>query len=445
MALISRKEFLATYWSMYPAAESNWLDVSSYLLRLDLSEAPQVVAGRLRLADQNLSIESNSARITLDCEESMSWIHPQQRELPVSLELFSDGDLVAAEIVRPPGDSRAKVLRLLLLAPGIRIEPSTTPEFSVSRSEQWQSFTSSIREYFASQGFIETLTPTLVPSPGTEPFLDPFETHLEIGSSKQKFYLPTSPEFHLKQLLVRGWTKIFEMKTCFRNGEVGQHHQPEFTMLEWYRAFAPLDLIAIDVESLLQKLVVDLKINIPKLRRTTMSHLFAEAFSGFQLRPETSLKDLRDLASREKIEISPDDSFDDLFFRLFLERIEAHLGADGPLLVSHYPPSQAALSRIGPHGFAERFEIYWRGLEIANAFHELNDPSENENRFALDAAKKSEIGKAAVARDENLVSALKIGMPPSGGIALGVDRLFMALYDLRSINETRAFPLIRPY
>ena len=117
------------------------------------------------------------------------------------------------------------------------------------------------------------------------------------------------------------------------------------------------------------------------------------------------------------------------------------MGENGPLLVSNYPPSQAALSRLGADGFAERFEVYWNGLELANAFHELNDPAENERRFAEDAALKVALGKPRVPRDENLMRALKRGLPPSGGIALGVDRLFMAMFGIKEIAETRAFPL----
>jgi lysyl-tRNA synthetase class 2 len=214
-------------------------------------------------------------------------------------------------------------------------------------------------------------------------------------------------------------------------------------MLEWYRAYSNLDAIADDVDQLLQSIAQQFELQVLPLKRTTIAQLFADAFPGFTLTPSTTRDELAKLASTHKIAVGPDDSFDDVFFRLFLEKIESKLGHEGPLLVSHYPPSQAALSRIGAHGFAERFEVYWNGLELANAFHELNDPLENEKRFAQDAAAKASLGKPPVPRDENLVRALKKGMPPSGGIALGVDRLFMALFGISEIAETRAFPLTR--
>jgi lysyl-tRNA synthetase class 2 len=171
-----------------------------------------------------------------------------------------------------------------------------------------------------------------------------------------------------------------------------------------------------------------------------MAELFQTRL-GFNLTPATTREELVRLAQGLNISIRDDDSWDDIFFRVFLEKIEGDLGADGPLLVRGYPPSQAALSRIGPDGFADRFEVYWRGLELANAFHELNDPDENEKRFRDDARKKLELGRRSVPVDEELIAGLKTGMPPSGGIALGVERLFMALFDLPTIAEARAFPI----
>jgi lysyl-tRNA synthetase class 2 len=300
-----------------------------------------------------------------------------------------------------------------------------------------------VREFFEARGFIEAATPTLVASPGTEPFLDPFETEWVFGSARHKFFLPTSPEFHLKKMLSFGWTRVFELKTCFRNGELSPSHQAEFLMLEWYRAYATLDAIADDVGALLDFLLMRLNPShgIQKLTRTTMADLFAKAFAGFELRSTTSIDELRELAKSQAVHFDPTDSWDDVFLRIFIEKIEDKLGAEGPLLVRGYPPSQAALSRIAHNGFADRFEVYWRGLELANAFHELNDPIENQVRFKKDAELKAQLGKAAVPGDLKLLEAFESGMPPAGGIALGVERLFMALFEIQDISETRAFPL----
>jgi lysyl-tRNA synthetase class 2 len=254
-------------------------------------------------------------------------------------------------------------------------------------------------------------------------------------------HLPTSPEFHLKRLLAAGWTRPFEIKDCFRNGESGPSHQPEFAMLEWYRAFETLDAIEIDIGDLLAECARALGApEPPRPRVTTVRALFEQAH-GFELRPETSAEDLRTLAFQLGLSPDPSDAWDDLFFRVFLHRIEPELGVDGPLIVRDYPPRLAALARLRPNGWADRLEVYWRGLELANGFHELNDPLENEARFAADAEVRLRLGRAPFPRDEALLEALRGGMPPAAGIALGLDRLFMALLGIGDIREARPFPI----
>lgn len=389
-----------------------------------------------------------------------------------SEDMLHEGDLVCVSVVRMSvspapasalagvSDAGQKEISIvadgcLLLAPALTKKTSRRSSgcFDVQRSKLWAEFLAEIRSFFVGRGFIEAMTPTLVPSPGTEPFLEPFATTWEIGSRRRELFLPTSPEFHLKKMLVRGWTRVFEFKTCFRNGEIGAHHQPEFLMLEWYRAYRGLEAIADDVEGLIATLwhrfhestavqVPSPSSRMRRMERTTMVELFARKLGGFRLTPFTSQAELTELAVRHGVAVSESDDWDDIFFRLFLEKVESDLGANEPLLVRGYPPSQAALSRIGPDGFADRFEVYWRGLEIANAFHELNDPVGNETRFREDAERKRALGKRLVPVDEELIASLYEGMPPSGGIALGLDRLFMALFGFKMIEETRAFPLL---
>lgn len=462
----ARSEFLNSVWERYPSADESWIDARTYVRggvpgAAGESKMPAaggvIVAGRLQKSATSWVIESGGERLSFVFHTSPRWLRPCSFHL--TERLFEAGDIVAIEIsAKGAGDISASFQNeyavaeaILLLTPSFAgvgeasaDSAQWTSRFTIGRSEQWALFLREIREFFLARDFIEAQTPTLVPSPGTEPFLDPFSTERFLGSHTETLYLPTSPEFHLKQLLARGWTKIFELKTCFRNGEMSAHHQPEFLMLEWYRAYSNLAHVARDVDELFQKLALVFARPIARLKQTTISELFAAAFNGFALRPSTTREELADLASRHGVIVDASDSFDDVFFRLFLEKIEHSLGQDGPLLVSNYPPSQAALSRLGAHGFAERFEIYWQGLELANAFHELNDPIENEKRFAIDALTKQQLGKTAVPRDENLVRALKAGLPPSGGIALGVDRLFMALFEISEIEETRAFPALRP-
>lgn len=304
----------------------------------------------------------------------------------------------------------------------------------------WATFLVRVRRFFTARGFIEVTTPTLAPSPGTEPFLDPLQVLTHFDGEARPLYLITSPEFHLKKALAAGLPRVFEIARCFRDREAGEHHRTEFCMLEWYRSFATHREIADDVEALLKSLG-DSTSPPPRLRRTTMPELFAH-YLEFTLRPDASAEEFRALAKTHGVRFQLDDTFDDLFHRLFLEKIEprlAEFGEGQPVLIGDYPPSQAALARIGTSGFADRFEIYWRGLEIANAFHELNDPAENSARFAADNRAKIASGRAAVPLDTELLECFQTGVPPAGGIALGLERLFMALNGWERIDKTRPF------
>jgi elongation factor P--(R)-beta-lysine ligase len=363
------------------------------------------------------------------------------------LDVLTSGDLVFVKGPWSQGILRAD--RLEILSPNLA---EKTPkfydhEFSPEWALLWHEFRRAIRSFFSEQGFLEARTPTLVPSPGTEPFLVPFETVWKMGKEEKFFYLPTSPELHLKKLLVRGFSKIFELKDCFRNSEVGPHHQPEFLMLEWYRAYSRIEAIQTDVKDLIHYLLKtfsDLDVRFAgketlEVQTITMAELFTEKLD-FPLTPKTTLEELKALAKKEGLTCNDDDSWNDVFFRLFLERIEPELGLTQPVIVTQYPPSQAAYARLTEDGWADRFEVYWKGLEIANAFHELNDPIEQMKRFESDLEEQRTQGREPVRLDKEFLEALKFGMPPSAGIALGVERLFMALFDMPDISHLRAFP-----
>ncbi len=364
-----------------------------------------------------------------------------------ALDVLIPGDLIFVK-----GQWRAGVIHVDLLetlAPNLagRAPRFYDHEFSPEWALLWQEFRRVIRQFFSDQGFLEGRTPTLVPSPGTEPFLVPFETTWRMGRKEIPLYLPTSPELHLKKLLVRGFPKVFELKDCFRNSEVGPQHQPEFLMLEWYRSFQRLEVIQSDIKDLLQHLVHHFSDNDKRfaLKKNlsvdikSVAELFEEKLK-FTLTPKTSLEELRALARELRLHFGNEDSWNDVFFRIFLEHIEPGLGLEQPLIVKLYPPSQAAYARLTEEGWADRFELYWKGLEIANAFHELNDPGEQMRRFESDLNEQKRQGRVPVRLDHEFIEGLKFGMPPSSGIALGVERLFMALFDLPDIASLRAFP-----
>lgn len=335
-----------------------------------------------------------------------------------------------AEVLRP-GDQVAcwvesleeplRVSRLMLLTPAqVERPPVQAP------LRDWSDFLQHVRGYFSTRGLIEVATPHLVSCPGLEPSLEPFRAETS--------YLPTSPEIHLKKALSLGFTDIFEIKTCFRKGEMSPQHQPEFHMLEWYRAFADLHAIRADLVGLIKSFGV-----VEPVTETTFADLFAQE-KGFELTPRTSREELLQWAQALQIDSSPSDSWNDLFHRLWIEAFEPQLAKRGPTLLSNFPPSMAALARLGPDGWADRFEFYWNGFEIANAFHEVNDPLEQSARWEMEMAERRHLGTSALEPDRDLIRHLEMGMPPAGGIALGLERLFMALQGLTDIRQTRLFP-----
>jgi lysyl-tRNA synthetase class 2 len=330
--------------------------------------------------------------------------------------------------------------QVTLLAPHLQKLPARP--LHLENLQLWQEYIYWVREFFQEKKFIEIQTPGLVKCPGTEPSLDVFSTEFVMGSRREKLYLPTSPELHLKKALALGAENIFEIKKCYRNGEVTLHHQPEFTMIEWYRAFDNLQSIKRDVAELVTYLVK----KMPALKAPagfdtfTMAQLF-KSHCGFELKPNTSMEQLRDLAKSLGVDVSSATQIDDFFFLLFLEKIETKLLPERMVFVEKYPPYQAALARLTADGWGDRFEVYFQGLEIANAFHELNDPQVQKQRFAEDFAKKKALNKEQIPLDEEFMQCLEAGMPPSGGIALGLERLFMALTKLANISETRLFPV----
>ncbi len=301
-------------------------------------------------------------------------------------------------------------------------------------------FLNTLRSGLLNLGLEEVETPYLVACPGMEPTLEPFMTEWKWGEHRQNFYLPTSPELHLKKLLAQGWTDIFEIKTCFRNSELSEHHEPEFLMLEWYRAFKTLDQIKADIRDLLDGFYDAglVKGSRPQLRETTYADLF-QRFLKFDLKPQTTKSELEELCRQNLISFSATDSWDDLFFRLSLEKIEPRLAQLGPLVIKNFPPSQVALARFTADGWADRFEFYWQGLEIANAFHELNDPVEQEKRIQTEIALRQQLGTAPLKPDLDFLEHLKSGMPPSSGVALGVERLLMACQGETQLKNFRAF------
>lgn len=314
-----------------------------------------------------------------------------------------------------------------------------------------------IRAFFEERNFWETRTPLLVPCPGMEPHIRVLSVSRSQGSPA---FLPTSPEFAMKRLLVGGLPRIFQICPAFRDEPVSRTHSPEFTMLEWYRANAGYEQIQADAEALVEYLAKQIfgkpviafegrKISVKRpWPRLTIRKLF-EDHVGIDLTKNATRDSLAKTALKLKLPVNSQDTWDDLFFKIWLNEIEPRLPQDRAVFVTRYPESQAALSVVDtdPDGsrWSRRFEIYLGGIELANAFEELTDPIEQRARFVKDMTLRRETygpSFPVTPIDEGFIEALQEGMPPSGGIALGVDRLVMLLADEPDLQYTQWLPPI---
>jgi lysyl-tRNA synthetase class 2 len=390
----TRDNFLEKHWTRYP-------------------EMPQKALKSGRIEQQFLGTQSIKSFMLVN--------HPVNSFQIEAGEVLTDGDLVCLL----PGN------QIVLLAPNLTERKNISLQWKDHR--EWQQFLSFVRQVFRDKSFQEVKTPTLVPCPGTEPAIEVFETEFQLGSKIKKYYLLTSPEINLKKLLAEGAEKIFEIAPVFRNGERTERHNPEFLMLEWYRSFSNLNKIKMDVLELVEILAGQLKVPAPAgVLHLSVAELFKK-YCDFELKPDTTQEDLRSLAKELNVDVSAAVTIDDYFYLIFLEKIENKWPQDHLVFVEKYPPYQAALARIGADGWAERFEFYWKGFELGNAFHELNDPVLQKERAMQDLLQKKLLGKKNIDLDESFFSALSFGMPPSAGIAVGLERLFMALKDIKDI------------
>ena len=311
-----------------------------------------------------------------------------------------------------------------------------------------------IRGFFSNIGFIEVETPTLVRASGQEVHLQVFETKPQGG---EPLFLTTSPEYHMKRLLGSGFDKIFQICRSYRKGESSQTHNPEFTMLEWYRSYSGYEQIIEDVENLVahvsRSLLGSTKIEYrgnsidlePPWRRLTLREAFA-LYAGMDLEVCENVDEFRQQAhSCGFASVNRDDSWEDLFFKVLIEKVEPALVGAGPIFLKEYPVRLAALAKIKEDdpGVAERVEAYIAGLELANGFTELNDPLEQRQRFMTERQQRRLAGMPVHPLDGDFLDMLEQGMPPAGGVALGVDRLLMLLTDAASIDEVIAFPFER--
>ena len=304
------------------------------------------------------------------------------------------------------------------------------PTASLKNLRQRAKIIAKIRQFFAERNILEVETPLLSNSATTNPYTQSFQC--------EHFYLQTSPEFAMKRLLAAGSGDIYQISKAFRHGEQGNMHNPEFTMLEWYRIGFDHHQLISEVNELLQ-----LILKTEPAEKLSYQALF-ERF--FNINPRTCLiNDLEDCAKRFKLNVPTISDADDWLNLLLSHIIEPKLGHDKPVFVYDYPSSQAELAKIReqPYPVAERFECYYQGIELVNGFHELCDATIQRQRFVEENQKRNKLGLAQMPIDECLLTALANGFPSCAGVALGIDRLIMLAINRQNIQDVITFPMDR--
>ena len=295
-----------------------------------------------------------------------------------------------------------------------------------------------IRRFFTDRGLLEVETPVLSEFGVTDVHLATFSTEFisPFGEQSKTLWLSTSPEYHMKRLLAAGSGPIFQIGKVFRNEEAGNRHNPEFTMLEWYRPHFDMYRLINEVDDLLQQIL-----ECPPAE--SMSYQFAfQQYVG--LDPlSADLSELVEKAKKYQLMGAENESRDTLLQFLFSAVVEPQIGQEAPVVVYHFPASQAALAQISSEDLrvAERFEFYYKGLELANGFHELSDAREQLRRFQQDNLQREKMGLPVRTIDTRLLSALQAGIPNCSGVALGVDRLLMIAMGAEHIKEVISFAI----
>ena len=460
---------------------SEWLaKTGSAADGIDLPKAAE--RGAVRLCGRIVQVAADA--FLFDDGSAAAWWACGDEPLPRA------GDLVALTL-RPGSRPQpvaapqpAAALELLLRPPerGSPFPPLSGDWFRLRRDgqrllnlERRARILAATRRFFEERGFLEIEAPLLCPSPGLELHLAAFRVTPGLpdgrGGSAGDAYLITSPEYQMKRLLTAGLRRIYSLGKVFRSGELGPHHNPEFTMLEWYRAFAGWQAVADDVAALCEELALLLHgrpaldyrgqlldVHTPWPAMTVLEAV--ERHARLRLRGDEPVDELlakiraagypvpapaRPSAEEPERRVH---SWEDLFFSVFLDHVEPRLCAppmDGaparPLILYDWPAPLCALARKKPGNPAvvERFEAYALGLELCNGFGELCDEAEQRQRLERDAQERAQRGLPVYPTDERFLGALAEGMPPSGGVALGIDRLVMLLCSAAHIRDVLPF------
>jgi elongation factor P--(R)-beta-lysine ligase len=378
------------------------------------------VGGRVVLVTPTgFRLEHDGAAVTVTCSDRLAlgaWVSAQGR--------WTGAELIASavDVLTLPGRDLAR----------------TDSDFAWGRAGGIAALRArhtamrALRDFFARRGFVEVETPTVVRSPGLELHLEALEV---IGADGPRF-LHTSPEYHMKRLLSAGVSRLYQVCRAYRRGEHGALHQPEFSMLEWYRAFADSEQLMDDTEQLVAHVATEVhgSTRIPGMHGELDVTPPWERLRVVDAFARHAGRDMHALLADEEA-----------FYRTLVDEVEPELGRGKPTFLTHYPASMAALARLHPDdpSTADRFEAYADGLELCNGFGELIDPVEQRRRFDADLATRARQGRPGYPIDERFLDALADGLPPSAGNALGFDRLLMLVLGKPDIADVVAFAVER--
>lgn len=305
------------------------------------------------------------------------------------------------------------------------------------------------REFFWRERFLEIDTPIALHVPGQEPYLSPVPVRFHDPAGKEyPFYLHTSPEFALKKLLAAGFENLFHITKCFRDyEEFGRTHNTEFTMIEWYRSPGTYFDFMDDAEKMFKYIGENLGSTelcyegrtqpvFAAWERLSVKDAWLR-YADVQLDENLDLPSLKATTRAKGYAVSETDEYEDVFFKIFLNEIEPQLGKERPTFLYDYPRQLCSLSRPCAHDsrYAERSELYILGLELANGFGELTDAAEQKKRLEADRALRHKLGKPVWPVDPDFIAALASGMRPTGGIALGIDRMVLLFTGAHDLNE----------
>ena len=430
--LVLREQFLANQWKAYPAKPINCRLWGRFL---EIKNTP----GQYQLSLFKLGADSfwENDWLTIPFHDPSDFWS----------QILIPGDLIALESDQ----------RITLLAPNLKpLETINKEHFieNISKMkkdwllwELWRVYIRAVKLFFENKNFFEVTTPMIVSHPGPEPTLEPFVVSLKRNSRSLKKYLPTSPELNIKKLLSCGVNRVFEVTKSFRNNEFSEKHLPEFWILEWYRNGEDLEVIKEDIKELVvfvsstlreflkKRSICNFQVNEPKeIEEISFKSIFSKVYD-FDFFPETDFQKLQDFCLQQQVEHRGVQTLEDLFAVITLEKIETTFLSENLIFLQQYPPYAAALAKRDEQGWALRFEAYWKGFELANAFCELNDYSEQMKRFAQDNELKRIYGFEEIPPDELFLKYLQAGSPPAAGVALGLERLFMAVLGITDIES----------